>query len=114
MSRSNTAGPCDPERHYLVPPEARLPAARRLAEQGGYFILHAPRQTGWATLLRTLAVSMTAGGTCAALDATCETGEPARGDHVAAQEATLAQITATLSATGHRSCGRPLPSREQV
>ena len=95
MRRFNTAGPCDPERHYLVPPEARLPAARRLAEQGGYFVLHAPRQTGKTTLLRTLAVSMTAEGTCAALYATCETGEPAQDDYVAAQEAVLAQITAS-------------------
>ena len=97
MRRFNTAGPCDPERHYLVPPEARLPTARQLAEQGGYFVVHAPRQTGKTTLLRTLAVSMTAEGTYAALYATCETGEPARDDYVAAQEAVLAQIAASAA-----------------
>ena len=42
----NTAGPCTPERHYMVPAAERLPDARRIIDQGGYFVVHAPRQTG--------------------------------------------------------------------
>jgi hypothetical protein len=31
--------------HYMLPPEARLPTARRLTEEKQYFVVHAPRQT---------------------------------------------------------------------
>ena len=41
----NTTGPCRPEMHYMLPPEARLSSAdlRRLVEQELYWVLHAPR-----------------------------------------------------------------------
>ena len=74
--RFNTAGPCDARRHYTIPPESRLPAARRLAVRGDYFTLHAPRQTGKTTLLRSLARALTSEGEFAALAASCEAGEP--------------------------------------
>ncbi|MEO3876803.1 hypothetical protein ABGB18_49340 [Nonomuraea sp. B12E4] len=51
----NTTGPCDPQRHYMLPPAPRLPEARVLIEMDRYFVLHAPRQTGKTTMLRTLA-----------------------------------------------------------
>ncbi len=55
MSRFfNTEGPCRPERHYMLPPEARAGGIRRLVEQERYFILHAPRQTGKTTTLLAL------------------------------------------------------------
>ena len=49
----NTTGPCDPERHYMLPPEARLVRARldRYIESQLYWVLHAPRQTGKTTFL---------------------------------------------------------------
>ena len=46
MRKFNVAGPCDAEFHYLIAPETRLPEARGLIEDRGYFVLHAPRQTG--------------------------------------------------------------------
>lgn len=52
MKYFNTAGPCVPERHYMLPPEPRLPEAGRLIERGMYFVVHAPRQTGKTTTLR--------------------------------------------------------------
>lgn len=58
----NTAGPCVPGVHYMLPPERRLTRARGLIEQGLYFVLHAPRQTGKTTLLHSLALSLNAGG----------------------------------------------------
>ena len=50
----NTAGPNNPEVHYTVPAAPRLPAARGLIENQGYFVVHAPQQTGKTTTLRAL------------------------------------------------------------
>ena len=76
----NTAGPCLPELHFMLPPELRLPTVRRLAEQGLYFVVHAPRQSGKTTLVRSLARSLTASGRFAALATTCENGQQSRSD----------------------------------
>ena len=54
--RFNTTGPCEPDRHYMIPAERRLPEAEGLVEQMGYFVVHAPRQTGKTTALRGLLV----------------------------------------------------------
>ena len=74
MRYFNTAGPCDEVRHYMVPAEPRLPDARRLIDQGQYFVVHAPRQTGKTTTLRSLARTLTAEGRYAALHFSCEAG----------------------------------------
>jgi hypothetical protein len=76
----NTAGPCDPEIHYLLPPEGRLPELRRLIEQRAYFVVHAPRQTGKTTTLRSLARALTAEGRYLAVLASCEMGQSQTGD----------------------------------
>lgn len=34
---------CKPEWHYMLPPEPRLPDARRLIAKNQYFVVHAPR-----------------------------------------------------------------------
>jgi hypothetical protein len=65
--RFNTAGPCRPDLHYMIPAERRLPEAPGLVEQGAYFVVHAPRQTGKTTALRALADQLTASGRWAAL-----------------------------------------------
>lgn len=92
MRRFNTAGPCEPSRHYMIPPLERLPEAGRLVEQGDYFVLHAPRQSGKTTTLRALARELTAAGEFAALHFTCELGEPAGDEYAAAQGAILLEI----------------------
>jgi DNA polymerase III delta prime subunit len=74
MRRFNVAGPCNPERHYMIPPERRLPGAVELVERGAYFALHAPRQTGKTTTMKALARRLTAEGRHAALYFTCEEG----------------------------------------
>ncbi len=50
----NTTGPCNPEKHYLLPPEARLVRAQldRYIGDELYWVLHAPRQTGKTTFLQ--------------------------------------------------------------
>ncbi|HSN88873.1 MAG TPA: AAA family ATPase [Thermoanaerobaculia bacterium] len=73
----NTAGPCDPRFHYMLPPERRLPEVRRLIEQRLYFVVHAPRQSGKTTFFRTLAPALTAAGRYAALLASCEVAQAA-------------------------------------
>jgi len=85
--RFNTAGPCLPGRHYLLPPLPRVPEAQALVDQGSYFVLHAPRQSGKTTFLMAFAQALTASGQYAALYTTCEVGEAAGDDAAAAQRA---------------------------
>ncbi|MDR3249027.1 MAG: ATP-binding protein, partial [Treponema sp.] len=50
----NTTGPCNPEKHYMLPPEERLVGAQldRYIADELYWVLHAPRQTGKTTFLQ--------------------------------------------------------------
>lgn len=47
----NTTGPCDPERHYMLPPEERLPDLASYIDERLYFVIHAARQTGKTTAM---------------------------------------------------------------
>jgi hypothetical protein len=85
----NTAGPCEPQWHFMVPPLARLPEAQTLVERGQYFVLHAPRQTGKTTFLSAFARSLTASGRFVALYFSCEVGEVAGEDVAQAQASVL-------------------------
>jgi hypothetical protein len=85
----NTAGPCDPRFHYMLPAAERLPEAPRLVAQGSYFVVHAPRQTGKTTTLRALAQELTAKGRYAALHVTCEIGAIGEDDYEAVQRTLL-------------------------
>jgi hypothetical protein len=76
----NTAGPCDPADHYILPPESRLPRVGRLIDEKLYFVVHAPRQTGKTTSFRSLARRLTAEGSYAAIHASCESGQVAGSD----------------------------------
>lgn len=68
----NTGGVCVPERHYMLPPEPRLPGAVAYTDRWEYFVVHAPRQTGKTTTLRSLARHLNAGGRFAAVSVSCE------------------------------------------
>jgi hypothetical protein len=70
----NTAGPCKPDLHYMLPPERRVPEVRGLVDAQGYFVLHAPRQVGKTTALAALAASLTAEGRYAAVLVSMEMG----------------------------------------
>lgn len=69
----------------MLPAAERLPEAVTLAEEGRYFIVHAPRQTGKTTAMNSLAQQLTAGGHHVGLRVSCESGE-AWGDDIAAAE----------------------------
>ncbi len=88
----NTAGPCDKRFHYMVPAAERLPQVPGIVARGGYFVVHAPRQTGKTTTLWALARAITAEGTYAAIHFSCESGEAAGDDYGAAQRAVLDSI----------------------
>ncbi|MDR1937575.1 MAG: hypothetical protein LBQ73_03625, partial [Tannerellaceae bacterium] len=59
----NTTGPCDPEDHYMLPPEDRLVGAQlhRYIKDKLYWVLHAPRQTGKTTFLQSWMREINAG-----------------------------------------------------
>jgi hypothetical protein len=90
--RFNTAGPCDPRWHYLLPPLPRVPSAWRHAEAGDYFVLHAPRQSGKTTFLRAFARALTESGRCVGLYSSCEAAEAKGDDDVAAQDLLVARL----------------------
>ncbi|MFM7580398.1 MAG: hypothetical protein ACKO5Q_26125, partial [Microcystaceae cyanobacterium] len=58
----NTAGPCQADIHYMLPPTARLPELLPLIQQRNYFVIHAPRQVGKTTAMLALAQELTASG----------------------------------------------------
>ncbi|MBV7339434.1 AAA-like domain-containing protein [Chloroflexi bacterium TSY] len=72
----NTAGPCRPEKHYMLPAAARLADENipRLIQQEAYFVVHAPRQTGKTTAMIELAQALTASGNYVALLVSMEVG----------------------------------------
>jgi len=51
----NTTGPCNPAKHYFLPPSKRLVGSHlsRYIQDELYWVLHAPRQTGKTTFLQT-------------------------------------------------------------
>lgn len=75
MARTfNTAGPCLPGRHYMLPPERRMPGVRDVIDEMQYFVIHAPRQTGKTTALQALAERLTEEGRYAAVLVSAEMG----------------------------------------
>ncbi len=88
----NTAGPCDPADHHMLPPESRLPRVRRLIDEKLYFVLHAPRQTGKTTSVRSLAGSLTAEARHTAVHASCESAQVAGSDVERGVQAVLRAI----------------------
>jgi hypothetical protein len=76
MRHFNTAGPCDPDIHYMLPPLTRLPSLLTLIDQRTYFVIHAPRQTGKTTAMLSLAKQLTAIGQYSAVMVSAEVGSP--------------------------------------
>ncbi len=87
----NTAGPCKPDIHYMLPAAARVPDARPLIEQQAYFVIHAPRQTGKTTAMTMLARELTASGRYVAVLLSVEVGAAFNTDPGTAELAILAE-----------------------
>ena len=54
----NTTGPCDPAEHYFLASAVRMPELAPFIERKQYFVMHAPRQTGKTTAMRTFAAAL--------------------------------------------------------
>jgi type II secretory pathway predicted ATPase ExeA len=90
MTRAfNTAGPCKPELHYMLPPERRIPEVRALIDRAEYFVVHAPRQVGKTTALLSLGSQLTLEGRYTAVLLSMEVGAPFGDDPGAAEHAVL-------------------------
>ncbi len=76
----NTAGPIKEDKHYFIPPLTRfnLEETLSLINQEKYFVLHAPRQTGKTSLLRTLMTYLNREGKYTCLHINVETAQAAR------------------------------------
>ncbi|MBM4458366.1 MAG: hypothetical protein FJ011_11465 [Chloroflexi bacterium] len=85
----NTAGPCRPELHYMLPATRRLPTVPGLVDRQSYFVIHGPRQTGKTTAILTLARELTASGRYASAVVSMEVGAPFKADPGAAELAIL-------------------------
>ncbi len=85
----NTAGPCKPDIHYMLPPLDRLPGVRRIIDRQGYFGMHAPRQTGKTTAMMALGKELTASGRYVSVLVSMEVGAPFSHDPGAAELAIL-------------------------
>ena len=87
----NTAGPCQPDIHYLLSPTVRLPELVALIDGRNYFIIHAPRQVGKTTAMLALAQELTASEQYTAVMLSVEVGAPFSQDPVAAEQAILSE-----------------------
>ena len=81
----NTTGPCKADLHYMLPPLDRLPDLQDLIAQQGYFVIHAPRQTGKTTAMMALAKQLTESGHYTAVVLSVETGAALNHDPIGAQ-----------------------------
>ena len=81
----NISGPCEPSKHYMLPPTVRLPSLSRLIQQESYFVIHAPRQTGKTTAMLALAKQLTKSGQYTAAMVSVELGAAFSHDPVAAE-----------------------------
>lgn len=95
----NTAGPVEPADHYCLAPLERVDVVplKGLIDAKRYFILHAPRQTGKTTALRTLAAQLRREGRYRVLYTNVEVGQSARDNVAAGMRAMAAQFAREAS-----------------
>ncbi|MDR0392373.1 MAG: hypothetical protein LBH59_10735, partial [Planctomycetaceae bacterium] len=104
----NNTGPCNPEKHYMLPPEDRLVGSQlsRYIEDELYWVLHAPRQTGKTTFLQSWAREINTSGKAVACYVTVE-----RCDRVAQAELAIPAICNAIL-DGAQKGDVPAPTRE--
>ena len=90
----NTAGPIKPDMHYCIPPLQRLDLDEvlTLVQNGKYFVLHAPRQTGKTSALLALRDLLNTEGTYRCVYINVERGQTAREDVERAMRAILGEL----------------------
>ncbi|MGI5167828.1 hypothetical protein ACQEU3_26105 [Spirillospora sp. CA-253888] len=114
MKTFNTAGPCQPDQHYMLDPLARLAEARGLVDQGEYFVVHAPRQAGKTTALFELAQELNGTGQYAAVHFSCETAREIS-DVALAEETVIDDVRCAAGDAGlPTECLPPAPWPQNV
>jgi hypothetical protein len=95
----NTAGPCVPSKHYMLPVLPRQTDADNMIEGKYYFVLHAPRQSGKTTYLQFLTDKINAEGRMYAFACSVATLRTVTDSEVAMTSLT-AQINISLKLSG--------------
>jgi hypothetical protein len=85
----------------MLPAAQRLPQARGLIDEGLYFVVHAPRQTGKTTTLKMLADELDGAGGRVALYVSCEAATVAGEDYGAAETQLLHVIRKASNTRGY-------------
>ena len=100
MRSFNTTGPVKPDKHYCIPPLARLDLDEvlRLVDGEKYFVLHAPRQTGKTSTLLALCDLLNGQG-YACVYTTVETARTARENVEQAMRAVLGRLASRARLT---------------
>ncbi len=90
----NTEGPMEAEEHYCIPPLERvnLDEILTLVARKKYFVLHAPRQTGKTSTLKTLAETLSSTGRYACVYVNVEPAQTAGEDVDRAMRSVLSQL----------------------
>jgi len=76
--RFNTTGPCVSSEHYMLPAMERCADLMPLVEQKSYFVIHAARQSGKTTLVRSFVNQLNESGIYSALYCSLETLQGAK------------------------------------
>jgi hypothetical protein len=97
----NTAGPCLPGEHYMLPPERRLGRVLELIDDRKYFTLHSGRQTGKTTSAFWLVDHLNAAGRFRAAWVDLQT---------AREQPDPAHALAIILSELDRACARDLPT----
>ena len=108
MRSFNTTGPVKPDKHYCIPPLARLDLDEvlRLVDGEKYFVLHAPRQTGKTSALLALRDLLDGRG-YGCVYTTVETARTARED----VEQGMRTVLAGLGSRVRSTLGDEFPAR---
>ena len=106
----NTTGPCDPDKHYMLPPKERLVGAQlhRYIRDQLYWVLHAPRQTGKTTFLQSWMREINSGGEAVACYVSLE-----RCQGITDIERAMPAICNAIRARAHQY-NLPIPELEDV
>ena len=102
MRRFNTEGPVRPEKHYCIPPLARvdLDNILGLIRDDRYFVLHAPRQTGKTSVLLALRDTLNRSGKYNCVYVNIEVGQAGREDTARSMRAVLGRIASRARMSG--------------
>ncbi|TGN99787.1 hypothetical protein PN36_33490, partial [Candidatus Thiomargarita nelsonii] len=92
MKTFNTAGPCIPVDHYMVPTTPQFEKFKKLIDNKRYFILHAPRQTGKTTLMLQLMKNLNEEEKYIALYVNIEAAQPLRNKIEAVNKVIMSRI----------------------